>query len=120
LWVKKAFRDYYKPKLGRELGRDPTPEECDERFEEIYKKVNLTLIIAVFEGVGISFYKIAKFTLEEFEGFRDDTEKYLFNRFGGGNYKLNFYEGPSFIVTVNFKPKGEPKWLDLIPKSETI
>ena len=35
--------------------------------------------------------------------------------FGGGNYKLNFYEGPSFVVCVNFKPKGEPKWIDLLP-----
>ena len=44
------------------------------------------------------------------------AEEYLFERFGGGNYKLNFYEGPSFIVCVNFKPKGEPKWIDLLPE----
>lgn len=119
LWVKRAFRDYYKPKLGRELKRDPSPEECDTRFEEIYSRVKLTLLVEVKEGVVVCFYEIAKFTLEEFEGFRDHAERYLFERFGGGNFKLNFYEGPSFIVTVNFKPKGEPKWRGLIPKSET-
>ncbi len=119
MWVKKAFRDYYKPKLGRELKRSPTPEECDSRFEEIYSRVQLTLLIGVNEGVGINFYEIAKFTRDEFEDFRENTEKYIFERFGGGNFKLNFYEGPSFIVTVNFKPKGEPKWRSLIPKSET-
>jgi hypothetical protein len=40
----------------------------------------------------------------------------LFNRFGGGWFKLNFYEGPTFIVCVNFKPKGEPKWQHLVTK----
>ena len=51
---------------------------------------------------------------EEVDGFRDNPEKYLFNRFGGGWFKLNFYEGPTFIVCVNFKPKGEPKWKHLV------
>lgn len=120
MWVKKAFRDYYKPKLGRELKRDPSLEELDKRFEEIYSRVNLTLLVGVKEGVGICFYEIAKFTREDFESFRDHVEKYLFERFGGGNFKLNFYEGPSFIVTVNFKPKGEPNWKHLLPKPKTV
>ena len=50
------------------------------------------------------------------KGFRARPEEYLFERFGGGNYKLNFYEGPSFVVCVNFKPKGEPKWVNLLPE----
>ena len=114
MWVKEAFRDYYKPKLRRELKRDPTQEELDRRFEEILSQVNCTLLAGVNEGVGIYFYEIAKFTLEEFKQFRDKPEAYLFERFGGGNFKLNFYEGPSFIVCVNFKPEGEPKWEHLL------
>ncbi len=114
MWVKKAFRDYYKPKLRRELKRDPTPEEMDSRFEEIYANVNCVLLVGIYEGVVISFHEIAQFTLEEFKQFRDRPEEYLKERFGGGNYKLNFFEGPSFIVCVNFKPKGEPKWEHLL------
>ena len=114
-WVKKAFRDYYKPKLRRELKRDPTSEECDRRFEEIYQRLRLTLLVGVKEGVAIYFYEIARFTLEEFNIFCHRPEAYLVERFGGGNYKLNFYEGPSFIVTVNFKPEGEPRWQHLLP-----
>ncbi len=120
MWVKEAFRDYYKPKLRRELKRDPNQEELDRRFEEIYSQVNCNLLVGIKEGVGIYFYEIAKFTLEEFNAFRDRTEDYLFERFGGGNYKLNFYEGPSFIVCVNFKPDGEPKWQHLLPKKSGI
>ena len=117
MWIKQAFRDYYKPKLKRELKRDPNQEEMDQRFEEIYSQVNCTLLAGVLEGVAIYFYEIAKFSKEELDGFRDRPEEYLFDRFGGGNYKLNFYEGPSFIVCVNFKPKGEPKWIDLLPEN---
>ncbi|NIQ03925.1 MAG: hypothetical protein GWM98_29220, partial [Nitrospinaceae bacterium] len=113
---KQAFRDYYKPKLRRELKRDPTQEECDARFEEIYKTLRLTLLVGVYEGVVLYFYEIAQFTLEEFNTFRDHPEDYLLERFGGGNFKLNFYEGNSFIVTVNFKLDGEPKWKHLLPE----
>ena len=116
MWVKQAFRDYYKPKLKRELKRDPNQEEMDQRFEEIYSQVNCILLAGVLEGVAIYFYDIARFSKQEFDSFRDRPEEYLFERFGGGNYKLNFYEGPSFIVCVNFKPKGDPKWINLLPQ----
>ena len=116
MWIKQAFRDYYKPKLRRELKRDPTQEEMDRRFEEIYSQVNCTLLVGIKEGVGIYFYEIAKFTREKVDQFRDAPEKYLFEKFGGGKFKLNFYEGPSFIVCVNFKPEGEPKWENLVKK----
>ena len=56
------------------------------------------------------------FTKEQVDGFRADPEDYLFKRFGGGWFKLNFYEGATFIVCVNFKPKGEPKWQHLATK----
>jgi len=35
VWIKNAFKDYYKPKLRRELKHDPTQLEMDVRFEEI-------------------------------------------------------------------------------------
>ena len=116
MWIKQAYRDYYKPKLRRELKRDPEQGELDQRFEEIYSQVNCILLAGVLEGVAIYFYEIAKFTKEEVDGFRVGPEEYLFERFGGGNYKLNFFEGPSFVVCVNFKPKGEPKWIPLLPE----
>ena len=116
MWVKQAFRDYYKPKLKRELKRDPNQEEMDQRFEEIYSQVNCILLAGVLEGVAIYFYEIARFSKQELDSFRDRPEEFLFERVGGGNYKLNFYEGPSFIVCVNFKPKGDPKWINLLPQ----
>ena len=87
----------------------------DSRFDEIYGRINLTLLVELKRGVIISFCEIARFSKEEFDEFRDHAERYLFEEFGGGNFKLNFYEGPSFITTVNFKPKGKPKWEHLIP-----
>ncbi|MCA9484338.1 MAG: hypothetical protein KC553_11440 [Nitrospina sp.] len=117
-WIKDAFRDYYKPRLRRDLKRDPTQEEMDRRFEEIYDRLKLTLLVGVNEGVSIQFYEIAQFTLDEFNTFRFSTRDYLKERFGGGNFKLNFYEVDSFIVTVNFKIHGEdPKWEHLLPQN---
>ncbi|MBT3516106.1 MAG: hypothetical protein HN465_00820 [Nitrospina sp.] len=116
MWIKSAFRDYYKPKLRRSLKHEPSQSEIDCRFEEIYNETNSILLVGVNEGVGIQFYEIARFTKEQVDGFRADPEDYLFKRFGGGWFKLNFYEGATFIVCVNFKPKGEPKWKHLATK----
>ena len=116
MWIKSAFRDYYKPKLRRTLKHEPTQDEIDCRFEEIYSQTNSILLVGRNEGVGIQFYEIARFTKKEVDGFRDNPEEYLLNHFGGGWFKLNFYEGPTFIVCVNFKPKGEPKWKHMVTK----
>ena len=116
MWIKNAFRDYFKPKLRRKLNHEPSQIEMDRRFEEIYSCTNSILLVGVNEGVGIQFYEIARFTKEEVDGFRDNPEEYLLSFFGGGWFKLNFYEGPTFIVCVNFKPKGEPKWKHLVTK----
>jgi hypothetical protein len=88
----------------------------DQRFEEIYSQTNSILLVGINEGVSIQFYEIARFTKKEVDSFRDFPKKYLFDRFGGGWFKLNFYQGPTFIVCVNFKPKGDPKWKHLVTK----
>ena len=116
VWIKNAFRDYYKPKLRRSLKHEPSQDEMDLRFEEIYSRTNSILLVGVNEGVGIQFYEIARFTKQEVDGFRSNPEEYLLSKFGGGWFKLNFYEGPTFIVCVNFKPKGEPRWQHLVAK----
>lgn len=119
MWIKQAFRDYYKPKLRRELKQVPTQDQLDQRFEEIYSRTNSILLVGINEGVAIQFYEIARFTKAQVDSFRGNPEEYLFDRFGGGWFKLNFYEGSTFLVCVNFKPKGEPKWKHLVTeKSE--
>ncbi len=120
-WIKDAFRDYYKPRLRKQLKRDASQEELDQRFFEIYEKLRLTLLVGINQGVGIQFYEIAQFTLEEFNEFRFTTEDYLKDRFGGGNFKLNFYEIDSFVVTVNFKIYDvDSKWEHLLPQGTKV
>ena len=62
MWIKSAFRDYYKPKLRRTLKHEPSQDEMDCRFEEIYNQTNSILLVGINEGVGIQFYEIARFT----------------------------------------------------------
>ncbi len=116
-WLKKALRDYYKPRLKRDLQRIPTEKEIDRCFREIYPNLHYTVLVGQVEGVGVQFYEIAKITLEEFNEFRNDVEGYLVECFGGGWFKLNIYDGSTFAMTVNYKPKGDPKWKDLLPSN---
>ena len=86
----------------------------DTRFEEIYSRSNSILLVGISEGVSIQFYEIARFTKTNVDSFRNNPDEFLFNNYGGGWFKLNFYEGPSFVVCVNFKFKGDPKWKHLV------
>ena len=116
-WLKKELRDYYKPRLKRDLRRIPTDKEVDHKFREIYGNLHFTLLVGRVEGVTVQFYEIAKFTLDEFNEFRKGVEGYLVERFGGGWFKLNIYDGSTYAMTVNYKPKAQSKWEDLIPNS---
>ena len=80
MWIKKAFRDYYKPKLRRELKYDPSQNEMDLRFEEIYCRCNCILLVGVNEGVAVQFYEIARFNKAEVDGFRNNPEEYFADR----------------------------------------
>ena len=116
-WLKKALRDYYKPRLKRDLQRMPTESEVDLRFREIYPDLHFTVLVGQIEGVGVMFYEIARFSLDEFNKFRKDVEGYLLRQFGGGWFKFNIYDGPTFAMTVNYKPIGKPKWEHLLPQN---
>ena len=113
-WLKKELRDYYKPRLKRDLKRMPTEEEVDRRFRELYVNLHFTLLVGRVEGVAIQFYEIAKFSLDKFNEFRNDVEGYLVEQFGGGWFKLNIYDGSTYAMTVNYKPKAQFKWEHLI------
>ena len=115
-WLKKSLRDYYKPRLKRDLKRIPSEREVDQRFREIFPNLHFTVLVGRTEGVSVQFHQIAKFTLDEFSKFHKDVEKYLFGRFGGGWFKLNIYDGHTFAMTINYKPKGKSKWEKLLSK----
>lgn len=115
-WLKDALRDYYKPKLKRDLKRLPTQEEVDKKFREIYDHLHFNLLVGTYEGVSVQFYEIGKFSLDDFESFRNDVERYLVEHYGGGWFKLNIYDGPTFAMCVNYKPKAPSKWEHLICK----
>ena len=62
---------------------------------------------------GVRFKGLAKYGPEEMMPLLNAPMEYLFEKFGGGKYKLNFHQGLNFIGTKNFKPEGEAKWEDL-------
>ena len=55
--------------------------------EDVKDILKLLIELAIFEKEPDA----VKITKEELDGFRDSPEEYLFERFGGGNFKLNFY-----------------------------
>ena len=77
MWIKKAFKDYYKPKLRRQLKHDPTIHEMDLRFEEIYSRCNGILLVGVNEGVSIQFYEIARFSKKEIDKLKPDLKQII-------------------------------------------
>ena len=83
--------------------------------KRIYFNLHFTLLVGRVEGVAVQFHEIAKFSLDEFNKFRKDVEGYLVKQYGGGWFKLNIYDGATYAMTVNYKPKAQSKWEHLIP-----
>ena len=61
----------------------------------------------------VRFKCLARYRPEEFTPMVLDPMGYLRERFGGGKFKVNFYQGMNFVATRNFKPEGEPKWREM-------
>ena len=106
----KFFERLAERNFGTILGKT---EEKREKNESLH----FTLLVGKVEGVAVQFYEIAKFTLDEFNICRKNVENYLVERFGGGWFKLNIYDGPTYAMTINSKPKAQSKWEHLIPNS---
>ena len=112
-WLWEIFKAYVLRELRREGNENTSQEEIQEAFINIVKTMTVTVLVQEPYQNSIRFKGLAKYDASNMMPLINDPTKYLLEHFGGGKFKLNFHQGLNFIATKNFKPEGEPKWVDM-------
>jgi hypothetical protein len=112
-WVGKLLRPFLLELLERKGNRQPTEADLQVAFEALWPECSAKLMVQEPWMGTVRFKSLARYRPEEFEAMVLDPMGYLSERFGGGKFKVNFYQGMNFVATRNFKPEGEAKWKEM-------
>ena len=102
-------------KLGEER-REPTREEIDAKFWEVYPRCWAKILQEVKSGMIVTFVELGSFDPGTYQGLIDAPEEFLAQRYGKKKIKVNFYDGENFVCTINFKVAG---WTEHEPHEKT-
>ena len=117
-WLYKLFTGHQYPyvrrqaKFGRkdrqpdETLREPTREEIDEKFWEIFPKCTVKILQEVKSGMIVSFVELGNYDPGSYQELIEHPEEFLSQEFGKKKIKVNFYDGDNFVCTINFKVGG--------------
>lgn len=112
-WLWTLFEPYVRKQFERRGVEHPSETDLHAAFTRLVSECTVTILVQEPWRGSVRFKGLDKLPATEAFDLLNDPEGYLFGRFGGGKFKLNFHEGWNFVATQNFKPDGEPAWEDL-------
>lgn len=95
------------------------PTEAEMKATVIQMLPEATVKVLAQEKVGmvVQFHHMATYPAKEVAIIPvSEIKKFLAERFGGGKFKLNLYQGIHFLSTKNYETEGPPIWRDLVGK----
>ncbi len=112
-WLWPLFEPYIRKDFERRGVEAPGEIALRDAFVRLVGRATVTILVQEPWRGSVRFKGLDRMPAPEAMDLLNDPESYLFERFGGGKYKLNFHEGWNFVATQNFKPEGEPRWKDV-------
>ncbi len=112
-WVWTLYSKYIMAELQQQGNDAPTDEQIESAFLAALAESSITILVQEPFQNSVRFKGLARDTVLSMSSLLSDPMTYLAERFGGGKFKLNFHRGWNFVATRNFKPEGEPQWMDL-------
>ena len=113
-WVFNLFSEYLENDFKKRLGiPKPTMNQLWEAFKVMFPATTARLLVQEPFGNTVRFKPLAFYYADEMGPLIEDAMGYIKQNFGGGKFKINFYQGMQFIATINFKPEGPEIWRDL-------
>ena len=112
-WVWLLYKDYIKKQLRRMRIYDPDESQLQETFIKVLSASTITILVQEPWQNAVRFKGFKRVDVPKMMPLIEDPTSYLLDNFGGGKFKINFHQGMNFIATINFKPEGEPKWLEM-------
>ena len=112
-WVRQLYAPYVRRTFKWENRQEMSAEDLQARFEQVFSESVVTVLVQEPWHGTVRFKGLAHYYADEVGDLLVDPMVYLFEHYGGGKFKLNFHHGWNFVATINFKPQGEPRWLDM-------
>lgn len=114
-WVYKLFTGHQYPyvrrqaKFAKKDRAEPTREEIDAKFWEIFPRSSVKVLQEVKTGMIVSFLELGWYAPGTYQPLIEAPEDFLAQTYGKKKIKINFYDGENFVCTINFKVGG---WTD--------
>lgn len=117
-WLYKLFTGHQYPYVRRQAkfaNRDfkpgeerpePTRDEIDAKFWEIYPRCSAKILQEVKSGMIVVFHELGEYPPGGYQPLVDTPEDFLAATYGKKKIKVNFYDGDNFVCTINFKVGG--------------
>jgi len=97
---------FAKPKIAGEDRTEPTAEEIDAKFWEIFPDCSSRILQEIKKGMIVSFVELGTYPPGGYQELVDAPEEFLAREYGKKKIKVNFYYGENFVCTINFKVAG--------------
>jgi hypothetical protein len=117
-WLYKLFSGHQYPYVRRqakfankdvkpgEERPEPTREEIDAKFWEIFPRCSVKVLEEVKTGMIVTFNELGEYPPGGYQDLIDHPEEFLTKTYGKKKIKVNFYDGENFVCTINFKVGG--------------
>jgi len=97
---------FAKPVTPGEDRSEPTKEEIDAKFREVFPRCWAKILQEVKEGMIVTFHELGQYKAGQYQELIDHPEEFLAKTYGKKKIKVNFYDGENFVCTINFKVAG--------------
>jgi hypothetical protein len=97
---------FAKPPIPGEERGEPSKEEIDAKFQEIFPRCSCKVLQEIKTGMIVSFIELGAYAPGTYRELVDQPEEFLARTYGRKKIKVNFYDGENFVCTINFKVGG--------------
>jgi len=97
---------FAKPVVPGEDRGEPTKDEIDVKFREVFPRSRVKILQEVKEGMIVTFHELGQYEPGGYQELIDTPEEFLARTYGKKKIKVNFYDGENFVCTINFKVAG--------------
>ncbi len=124
-WLWEMFKEYVR-KIRRTASTGaPELSVMKEKYQEIFPAASIKILVEEKVGMIVIFNELEEKQTSELSDLLS-TESlmiYLEKHYGRGKYKINLYDGLTFVATRNFKVRHEDEsvkeiWRDIIAKNK--
>ena len=105
-YVRRQAKFAKKDRKAGEESSEPTREETDVKFWEIFPRCSAKALEEIKTGMIVSFVELGSYAPGTYQELVDAPEEFLAKTYGKKKIKVNFYDGENFVCTINFKVGG--------------